>query len=227
MSSCTTPELTETTVRYLFATSWLPCDPAQQLVRVPGGATTGLDTGGNLLHIAMWNLRRQGLMEFEQLREVDKERVTVLGGQSFARFKLLQDDARLRGLEGALLEAARSVEHGDGPIAGALDRVTDEDEHGVRLLIRALDLDNRSPWGTVCGHCFAEASAANLVEAKGRLFRKIVIRDPEAVESLRDRHEELRAARGAYLDAEPELTNAVISDCLQVVLRSFNPSLGD
>ena len=59
------------------------------------------------------------------------------------------------------------------------------------------------PWGTVCSHCFAE------------------------VESLREQHEELRAARGAYLEAEPELTNAVIGDCLQVVLRSFNPSLGD
>ena len=221
------PELTETTIRYLFATGWLPCNPDQQLVRVPGGSTTGLDTGGNLLHIAMWNLRRQGLMEFEQLREVDEERVTVLGGESFARFKLLHDGATLRGLEGALLEAARSMEGGDGRIAKALDRVTGEDDHGVRLLVRALDLDYRSPWGTVCGHCFAEASAANLVEAKGRLFRKIVISDPAAVESLRERHDELRAARGAYLEAEPELTNAVISDCLNVVLRSFNPSLGD
>jgi hypothetical protein len=227
MSSWTTPELTETTVRYLFATSWLPRDPEQQLVSVPGGSTTGLDTGGNLLHIAMWNLRRQGLMEFEQLREVHKERATVLGGHSFARFRLLSADGHLPGLEGALLEAAKSVERGDGAIAGALDRVSGEDEHGVRLLVRALELDNRSPWGTVCSHCFAEASAANLVEAKGRLFRKVVVSDPAAVESLSERHEELRAARGAYLEAEPELTNAVISDCLLVVLRSFNPSLGD
>lgn len=221
------PELTETTIRYLFATSWLPSDPEQQLVRVPGGSTTGLDTGGNLLHIAMWSLRRQGLMEFEQLREVDEKRVTVLGGRSFARFKLVQDGTTLRGLEGALLKAARSMERREGRIATALDRVTDEDEHGVRLLVRALDLDNRSPWGSVCGHCFAEASAAELVEAKGRLFRKIVISDPAAVESLRERNDELRAARGAYLEAEPELTNAVISDCLNVVLRSFNPSLGN
>jgi hypothetical protein len=221
------PELTETTIRYLFATSWLPCDPEQQLVRVPGGSTTGIDTGGNLLHIALWNLRRQGLMEFEQVREVEEERVTVLGGRSFARFKLLHDGATLRGLEGALLEAARSVEGRDGRIAKAFDRVTDEDQQGVRLLVRALDLDNRSPWGTVCGHCFAEASAANLVEVKGRLFRKIVVSDPAAVESLRERNDELRAARGAYLDAEPELTTAVVSDSLNVVLRSFSPSLGD
>jgi hypothetical protein len=219
--------LTETTTRYLFATRWLPSDPRQQLVAVPGGSTTGLDTAGNLLHIAMWNLRRQGLIEFEQLRPVEKERVTVLGGRSFARFRLLHESAKLFGLEGALLDAARSVAGTDGWIEKAIDRATDEDAHGVRLLVRALDLDNRSPWGTVCSHCFAEASAANLVEARGRLFRKIVISDPAAVESLSERHDELRAARGAYLDAEPELTNAVISDCLQVVLRSFNPSLGD
>jgi hypothetical protein len=221
------PSLTETTIRYLFATSWLPSNPEEQLVRVPGGSTTGLDTGGNLLHIAMWNLRRQGLMEFEQLREVEVERVTVLGGQSFSRFKLLDGAPKLPGLEGALLEAARSVERREGRVAQAIDRVTDEDENGVRLLVRALDLDNRSPWGTVCSHCFAEASAAGLVELKGRLFRKVVISDPAAVESLRERNDELRAARGAYLEAEPDLTNAVISDCLNVVMRSFSPSLGD
>jgi len=219
--------LTEATIRYLFATSWLPSNPKDHLVAVPGGSTTGLDTAGNLLHIAMWNLRRQGLIEFEQLRPVEAKRVTILGGRSFARFRLLHESAKLRGLEGALLGAARSVAGTDGWIEKAIDRATDEDEHGVRLLVRALDLDNRSPWGTVCSHCFAEASAANLVEAKGRLFRKIVISDPAAVESLSERHDELRAARGAYLEAEPELTNAVISDCLQVVLRSFNPSLGD
>jgi hypothetical protein len=47
------PELTETTIRYLYATTWLPFDAA-----------------GNLLHIAMWSLQRQGLVEFEQLRTV-------------------------------------------------------------------------------------------------------------------------------------------------------------
>jgi hypothetical protein len=62
---------------------------------------------------------------------------------------------------------------------------------------------------------------------KGRLFRKVVITDAAAVESLRARNDELRAARGAYLDAEPELTNAVIADCLRTVVDAFNPSLGD
>ena len=221
------PALTETSIRYLFATSWLPRDSGRHLVAVPGGSTTAIDTAGNLLHVAMWNLRRQGLMAFEQIRPVTKERVTVLGGRSFARFTLLGESARLPGLEGAVLAAARSLGPASGRIEKAIDRATGEDERGVRLLVRALDLDNRSPWGTVCGHCFAESAAAGLVEAKGRLVRRIVISDEAAVESLRERHDELRAARGAYLDAEPVLTAAVMSDCLHAISGSHSPSLGD
>jgi hypothetical protein len=206
------PQLTETTVRYLFSTTWLPATTKEQIVAVPGGATTALDTAGNLLHIAMWSLRRQGLMEFEQLRPVEKERVRVLGGRSFSAFELLDASATARGLEGALLEAARRV---------------GGDERGVRPLVRALDLDNRSPWNTVCNHCFREAAAAGLVEVKGRLFPKVVFTDIEAVESLREQHDELRAARGAYLDAEPDLTGAVIADCLRTVADAYSPSLGD
>ena len=63
-------ELTETTIRYLYATTWLPSTTKEHTVAVPGGATTALDTAGNLLNIAIWSLRRQGLMEFEQLRPV-------------------------------------------------------------------------------------------------------------------------------------------------------------
>ena len=203
------PALTEATVRYLFATTWLPCDTKQDIVAVPGGAATALDAAGNLLHIAMWSLRRQGVMEFEQLRPVEEERVRVLGGRPFASFSLLADGATLPGLEGALVGAARKATSTD-----------------VRSLVRALDLDNRSPWDTVCSHCFGEAAAAGLVEAKGRLFRKVVFTDIGSVEALRERHDELRAARGAYLDAEPELTTAVMSDCLRTVADAHNPGLG-
>jgi len=142
----------------------------------------------------MWNLRRQRLMAFEQLRPVEKERVRVLGG-----------------LEGALLGAARSVDGSDGD---------------VRALVRGLKLDNRSPWASVCGHCFTEASAAGLVATKGRLFPKVVISDEAGAESLREGHDELRAARGAYLDAEPDLTNAAMADCLRTVADAYQPSLG-
>jgi len=204
------PQLTETTIRYLYATTWLPTESNEYLVAVPGGSTKAIDTAGNLLHIALWNLRRQGLMAFEQIRPVEEEKVRVLGGKPFSRFEFLEGSAKLPGLEGAVVEAARSA--------------TDTD---VRALIRALDLDNRGPWNTVCNHCFAEANAARLVEAKGRLFRKVVFTDMPAVEALRERHDELRAARGAYLDAEPDLCNAVMSDCLRTVADAYSPSLGD
>ena len=205
-------ELTETTIRYLYATTWLPSGTDDHTVAVPGGATKAIDTAGNLLHIAMWSLRRQGIMEFEQLRPVEEERVRVLGGKPFSAFELLDRGAAAPGLEGALLDAARAV---------------DGDDRGVRALVRALDLDNRSPWATVCNHCFREAAAAGLVETKGRLFRKVVFTDVAAVEALRGRNDELRAARGAYLDAEPDLTNAVIGDCLRTVVDAYSPSLGD
>jgi hypothetical protein len=186
-----------------------------------------MDTGGNLLHIAMWSLRRQGLMEFEQLTAVEDEPITVLGGQSFSRFKLLDESARLPGLEGAVLRAAASVKPAEGWLDKGIERLSHEDDHGVRRLVSALELDNRSPWGSVCSHCFSEAAGAGLVEVKGRLFKKIVISDPAGVESLRERNDELRAARGAYLDAEPDLTGAVASDCLKAVWTSYAPSLGD
>jgi len=204
------PELTETTVRYLYATTWLPTDTSETTVAVPGGSTKAIDTGGNLLHIAMWNLRGRGLMEFEQLRPVEHERVRVLGGRPFSGHTLVDRDARLPGLEGALLDAARAAEPGD-----------------VRALVRALGLDDRGPWNTVCGHCFAEAHAAGLVEVRGRLFKKVVFTDMAAVEALRERNDELRAARGEYLDAEPELTTAVITDCLRTVIDGYSPRGGD
>jgi hypothetical protein len=203
-------DLTEATVRYLYATTWLPEAGNEWSVAVPGGSTRAVDTAGNLLHIAMWSLRHEGLMEFEQLRPVAEEPVRVLGGKPFSAFELRDGSAGRRGLEGALLRAAREA-------AGA----------DVRSLVRALDLDNRAPWNTVCGHCFAEASAAGLLEVKGRLFKKIVFTDMAAVESLRPRNDELRTARGAYLDAEPELTSAVMSDCLRTVVDAHSPDLGD
>ena len=112
-----------------------------------------IDTPGNLLHIAMWKLRRQGLMEFEQLRPVEKERVRVLGRQIVLGVQAPRlGSAETGRARGRLLGAARAVPGADA---------------GCAPLVRALDLDNRSPWGSVCGHCFAEASAAGLVDDQG------------------------------------------------------------
>ena len=94
------PELTETTIRYLYATTWLPYDPKEHSVAVPGGETTALDTAANLLHSALWNLSRQGVIDFHQVRAVENEKVRVLGGRSFARFEFRDPRVELRGLEG-------------------------------------------------------------------------------------------------------------------------------
>jgi hypothetical protein len=218
------PALTVTTIRYLFATSWLPCNPSEHLVAVPGGATTALDTAANLLHTALWNLRRQRVIELHELRPVQKERVVVLGGRSFARFEFRDPGVDLRGLEGALLRAARTVGPPQGVVGRAVDRITDEDDYGVRRLVLAMDLNYRAPWGTVAGHCFAEAAAAGLVKESGWAIKKVAIVDPAAIESLRELGDELRAARKADMEREPELHHAVIADCLQAVNWAHNTS---
>jgi hypothetical protein len=53
-------ELTDATVRYLYATTWLPGSDGDYGVAVPGGSVRAVDAAGNLLHIAMWSLREQG-----------------------------------------------------------------------------------------------------------------------------------------------------------------------
>jgi hypothetical protein len=136
------PRLTVTTIRYLYATTWLPCDEREKTVAVPGGQTTALDTAGNLLHTALWNLRRQGVFDFEQLRPVEVEQVVVLGGRSFSSFEFRDPGQDLRGLEGALIMAARDVASGGGFADRQIDRVTGEDGHGVRRLVTAMPLHN-------------------------------------------------------------------------------------
>ena len=83
------------TVMWLYANEWLPDVP--------------LERAGNLLHVALWDLRRQHLIGLRQLRPVQRERVMVLGGKSFAAFDLLAPTTELDGLEGALLRAARTL----------------------------------------------------------------------------------------------------------------------
>ena len=121
------------TVMWLFRDDWLPPDKP-------------LDTAGNLLHVALWELRRQSLIGLRQLRPVERERLVVRSGDSFAAYDLLAPTAQLAGLEGALLRAAGAV-----------------DDEGVRPLVLALDLHDRAPWSTVTSHCFGEAAAAGLV----------------------------------------------------------------
>jgi hypothetical protein len=216
------PELTVTTIRYLYATTWLPYDPKERTIAVPGGETTALDTAANLLHTALWNLHRQGAIDFHQVRPVEKENVRVLGGRSFARFEFRDPGVELRGLEGAVLRAARAVEPHEGLIDKGIEKVTDEEPFGMRRLVRAMNLRHQAPWTTVTDHCLVEAAAAGLVERKGWLIKSVVITDPPAIESLRERNDELRAARKADMERDFDVHHAVIADCLYAV----NDALG-
>jgi hypothetical protein len=191
-------------------------------VKVPRALVEGLDTGANLLNLAVWSLREQGLVQVEQLRPVEDEPVRVMGGQSFARVMALGKGEDLPGLEGALLAKAREDPQ-EGALARLADRLSGDDEHGLRGLLLSLDMGNGAPWAGVVGYCFAEARAAGLVDQKG-LFRKLVITDPAAVEALRGRDAEIAAARKRYREEQKELDHAVIADCLLALDWAHNPS---
>jgi hypothetical protein len=205
------PELTAATTLYLCATSWLPRYEGEDTVPVPGGKTTAVDTASNLLHTAMWDLRRQGVFDFEQLRPVVLETIELQGGQSFARFEFRDPGIDLPGLEGALIKAARKVGSRDDNL-GSLD-----DERGVRRLVYKMKLASMSPWDIVTDICFREAKAAGLVGAFGLFKHKVRITDQAAVDSLRERTDELRAARQADVERAPDLHSAVTTDFSRAV----------
>lgn len=213
-------ELSVPTVRYLFASEWAP--PGRGLnVKVPGAEVDGPDTADDLLNLAFWSLREQGLVEVEQIRPVEEEKVQVLGGKSFTRVRPLPGEAlTLGGLEGALLAKAR-----EKPGEGALDRLHEkladlasvDEELGARGLILQLGIGGGSPWGKVVEICFREAEAAGLVGKKGRIFKKPVIADPAGVEALKERDAEIVAARTRYREEQEELDQATITDCIHAL----------
>jgi hypothetical protein len=189
-------------VSYVFASEWAPRDSGAFALRVPGAEVNGPDTAGNLLNVAIWSLREQQLIEVEQLRPLEDERVGApLGGDSFARLRALDRSVERPGLEGAVLGALRDA----------------SDPGDVRRVVLALDLDDRGPWNTVGNHCFAEAHAAGLLVAEGSVFRRPVVADRAAVEELRERDAEIAAARRAYRAREAELDGCVVADCIIAV----------
>jgi hypothetical protein len=233
------PELTAATTLYLCATSWLPLREGEDTVVVPGGRTAAIDTAANLLHTAMWDLRRQGVFDFEQLRPVEDEKIEVprrvnigltIGvgvPQSSARFEFLDPGVDLPGLEGELIKAARSVR--DVPPSGFINRVlargNQDDERGVRRLVGRMNLYSADPWQTAVDYCLGEAKAAGLVEVVTRWFymQEVRIVDQAAVDSLRERTDELRAARRADLERAPDLHDAVIADLIGALEDAHRP----
>jgi hypothetical protein len=212
-----TPELTATTVRYLFASTWAPPAKSNWTMHVPGVVVDGIDMAANLLDIAVWSLREQGLVEVEQLRPVEPERVVTMGGKSFAAVRALGRGAELPGLEGALLAKIR-----ERPEEGALGRFDDwlakrlsgDDENGLRGHILHLGLSSTSPWGSVGNYCLDEARGAGLIEVQGRVRKKMRIADQAGIDALEGRNDEIAAARTKYRERESELDGAVIGDCV-------------
>jgi hypothetical protein len=190
-------------------------------VKVPGAVVDGPDTADDLLNLAIWSLREQGLVEVEQIRPVEEERVQTLGGKSFVRVRPLPGEAlKLGGLEGALLTKARE-KPGESALGRLHEKLADlasvDDELGARNLILQLEIGGGSPWGRVAEICFNEAEAAGLVEKQGRIFKKPVISDPAAVEALKERDAEIVAARTKYRSEQQELDHATIADCIHAL----------
>ena len=203
-------ELTATTVSYLFASTWAPPADSGWSLQVPGGKVNGPDTAANLLNLAVWSLREQGFVDVEQIRRVEAERITVMGGKSFVRVTALDRVTALPGLEGALLDAIRQ-RPGKGEV------LSRDDPDGLRGCVLALNLSSGSPWATVAGYCRKEALDAGLVVIEGRLSKKPVIADQAALDALRSRDGEIAAARAAYRERENDIDVAVISDCRHAV----------
>lgn len=207
------PDLTATTTRYLFARSWAKPGSGWSMT-VPGGDVDGPQTAANLFTIAVWSLREQGLVEVEQIRPYEDEKTIVLGGTSFSRVTAVDPTAELPGLEGALLDAWRENREPKGRLAKFFDR---DEPDGLRSLIYTVDLGHRAPWAGVAAHCQQEARDAGLLEIKGRVFKKLAVPDPAALEALKPHDDEIAAARQTHMDREPELDQAVFGDCVQAI----------
>jgi hypothetical protein len=182
----------------------------------------GPEFAGNLLDVALWTLGEDGLIEVEQRRPYAVEKVGgVMGGSSFTRVTMLDPVTTRPGLEGAVLDAARE-QADERSAAGrlvdrAINRLSGDEQGGLRSVVRTLDIEGSEPWVDVGGYCIAEAVAAGLAKTEGRLRPKPVITNPAVVEELEPRLAESRAARRAYRDREEELDNCVLADCLHAL----------
>ena len=199
------PVLTASTVSYLFASEWAPPNESWPL-HVPNATVDGPTTAGNLLNLAIWRLLDKDVVTVEQLRPYEVEKVGLLRKPSFARLTLIDPAVELPGLQGALLRVLKAN--------------PDEDDRGIRRLIARLDLAWQGPWTAAAGYCLGEAKAAGVAELGGRRWhpiRKPVITNSAAHEALRPLHAEIRRERKAYREANEELDNAVLADCLHAL----------
>ena len=198
------PAVTPTTAFYLFSSEWAPPNESWPL-HVPRATVDGPTTAGNLLNLAIWCLRGRRFIDVDVVRPYEVEKVGYLRKPSFAQVTVLNHDANLPGLEGAMLRVAREA---------------DADDRGVRRLVQLLDLAYQSPWTNAAGYCLGEAKAAGVAELGGRAWhpiRKPVITDEAALEALRPKYDEYSDARQEFRRNRQELDDAVLADCMHAL----------
>jgi len=117
---------------------------------VPGADVDGPTAAGNLLNVAVWRLRDQDVVEIEQLRPYEVEKVGFFRKPSFTYLRVIDEGVALPGLQGAPLRV--------------LKEASDDDARGLRRLVLALDLHYRSPWTSAAGYCLGEGRAAGVAD---------------------------------------------------------------
>jgi hypothetical protein len=208
------PDLSTTTIFFLFATLWLAAETDVQMASVPAGRVPERTAYANLVHCALWDLEDRGLVRLEQVSVAQPKGPVLLGGASNVHVHVLDRHARPRGLEGRLLDAARAVRPAEGWLETKIQAASQEHHLGVRNVLAELGVSYARPWQSISSPCFTQLVEHGLVEQRGRMTKRIVVTDVDAVHSLRPRFDALRAARKATMDANPALGQAVVQDGL-------------
>ena len=218
------PQLTPATIYWLFADRWAAPAETRGLPTVSGARVLGPETAANLLSLAVWSLREQGIVRVDPRVAAAEgrlaSRVSVLGGRSRAHLDLLDPTARRPGLEGKLLEAvARERAPGSLKRVGqsVAAKARGEQTGGLREDLLAIGFDTNQPWVTVANRCRDEAVDAGVIAVEGRLRKRIVIANAAALADIERSYEELVGRRDRFRAAEPELNDAVDADCAGVL----------
>ncbi|MGD9571567.1 MAG: hypothetical protein AB7V62_06790 [Thermoleophilia bacterium] len=194
--------LSTVAVFYLFAADWLPHDDRDDRdVAVPGGRATMFPAYAHLAGVVLWDLHRRWMADLAVIRPVAAEPVRVMGGASCVQVSLAaggEPVGRVAGIAARVLELVRTAE-------------SPADNELRRLLARLPERDPM-PWGSLASWPHTEVAEAGLVRQRGRMRPRIEIADPAAVERVRPRFEELRAAHVAFTGKHPDLHRAVLHD---------------
>jgi len=209
----TTWSLTAATAAWLAGSQWADRSDVADAVEVPGAFVNGPWTAGNLLNVAIWNLVHHDRVAVERLRPYAAERAGGFsGGWPFTRLSVIDADVRLPGLEGVVLRALRAART--------------DDERGTRRVVLAMRNNHRRPWSSVVGHCLGEAVGLGIVGVEGRLRRRVVVRDDEALRAAWRAYDGVCRLRADYRADHRELDDAVLADCVHGLYAAYESGSG-